>query len=60
MGRDPSLDALSGERIRHRLSRSGNRKVNHMLHVAALSQEQRVQVLTAFRGHDKHRERSHA
>jgi transposase len=32
------LDASSGEHIRHRLSRAGNRKVNHMLHMAALSQ----------------------
>lgn len=32
------LDASSGEQIRHRLSRAGNRKVNHMLHMAALSQ----------------------
>lgn len=32
------LDASSGEQIRHRLSRAGNRKVNHMLHIAAVSQ----------------------
>ena len=32
------LDASSGEQIRHRLSRAGNRKVNHMLHIAAASQ----------------------
>ena len=32
------LDASSGEQIRHRLSRAGNRKINHMLHMAALSQ----------------------
>ena len=32
------LDVSSGEQIRHRLSRAGNRKVNHMLHMAALSQ----------------------
>src|SRR4051812_25212480 len=32
------LDASSGEQIRHRLSRAGNRKVNHMLHIAATSQ----------------------
>jgi transposase len=31
-------DASSGEQIRHRLSRAGNRKVNHMLHIAAASQ----------------------
>jgi transposase len=29
------LDASSGEQIRHRLSRAGNRKINHMLHIAA-------------------------
>jgi transposase len=32
------LDASSGEQVRHRLSRAGNRKINHMLHMAALSQ----------------------
>jgi transposase len=32
------LDASSGEHVRHRLSRAGNRKVNHMLHIAAASQ----------------------
>lgn len=32
------LDTSSGEQIRHRLSRAGNRKINHMLHMAALSQ----------------------
>jgi transposase len=32
------LDASSGEQIRHRLSRAGNRKINHMLHIAATSQ----------------------
>jgi len=32
------LDASSGEQVRHRLSRAGNRKVNHMLHIAAASQ----------------------
>ena len=32
------LDASSGEQIRHRLSRAGNRKINHMLRMAALSQ----------------------
>ncbi|MDQ3423978.1 MAG: IS110 family transposase [Actinomycetota bacterium] len=29
------LDASSGEHVRHRLSRAGNRKMNHMLHIAA-------------------------
>ena len=32
------LDAPSGEQIRHRLSRAGNRKINHMLHIAAATQ----------------------
>jgi transposase len=29
------LDASSGEQIRHRLSRAGNRKANHVIHIAA-------------------------
>jgi transposase len=32
------LDASSGEQIRLRLSRAGNRKINHMLHIAAATQ----------------------
>src|SRR3954453_21803062 len=32
------LDASSGEQIRHRLSRAGNRRLNHVLYIAALSQ----------------------
>src|ERR671910_2355120 len=32
------LDASSGEQTRHRLSRAGNRKMNHMLHIAAATQ----------------------
>jgi pimeloyl-ACP methyl ester carboxylesterase len=32
------LDASSGEQIRHRLSRAGNRRMNHVLHVAAINQ----------------------
>ena len=32
------LDASSGEQIRHRLSRAGNRRMNHMIHIAAVSQ----------------------
>ena len=32
------LDASSGEQIRHRLSRAGNRRVNHVIHIAAISQ----------------------
>ena len=32
------LDASSGEQTRHRLSRAGNRRINHMLHMAATTQ----------------------
>ena len=32
------LDASSGEQIRHRLSRAGNRRLNHVLHIAATTQ----------------------
>jgi transposase len=32
------LDASSGELIRHRLSRAGNRRMNHVLHIAAVVQ----------------------
>jgi len=32
------LDASSGEQDRHRLSRAGNRRMNHMIHIAALTQ----------------------
>ena len=32
------IDASSGEQIRHRLSRAGNRKMNHMIHIAAATQ----------------------
>ena len=32
------LDASSGEQKRHRLSRAGNRSMNHMIHIAAISQ----------------------
>jgi hypothetical protein len=32
------LDASSGAQIRHRLSRAGNRRMNHVLHVAAIVQ----------------------
>jgi transposase len=32
------LDASSGEQNRHRLSRAGNRRMNHMIHIAAMSQ----------------------
>ena len=32
------LDASSGEQVRHRLSRAGNRRMNHMIHIAAATQ----------------------
>ena len=32
------LEASSGEQVRHRLSRAGNRRMNHMLHIAATTQ----------------------
>jgi len=32
------LDASSGENNRHRLSRAGNRRVNHVIHIAAVTQ----------------------
>ena len=32
------IDASSGEQIRHRLSRAGNRRMNHMIHIAATTQ----------------------
>ncbi len=32
------LDASSGEQNRHRLSRAGNWRMNHMMHIAAITQ----------------------
>ena len=32
------LDASSGQQIRHRLSRAGNRRMNHVLHIMAIVQ----------------------
>ncbi len=32
------IDASSGEQIRHRLSRAGNRRLNHVLYIAAIVQ----------------------
>lgn len=32
------LEASSGEQNRHRLPRAGNRRLNHMIHIAALTQ----------------------
>jgi len=34
----PTIDASSGEHTRHRLSRAGNRRMNHVLHMAAVVQ----------------------
>ncbi|WP_206515904.1 transposase [Nocardioides pantholopis] len=46
------LDASSGEQIRHRLSRADNRKINHMLHMAALSQ---IRLDTEGRAYCRHK-----
>jgi transposase len=35
------IDASSGEHIRHRLSRAGNRRLNHVLHIATIVQLRR-------------------
>jgi transposase len=35
------IDASSGEQIRHRLSRAGNRRLNHVLHIATIVQLRR-------------------
>jgi transposase len=32
------IDASSGAQVRHRLSRAGNRRINHVLHIAAVVQ----------------------
>ena len=32
------LDASSGEQLRHRLSRAGNRRLNHVLYMAGIAQ----------------------
>jgi transposase len=32
------IEASSGETVRHRLSRAGNRRMNHMIHIAATTQ----------------------
>jgi hypothetical protein len=46
------LDASSGEQIRHRLSRAGNRRMNHMLHIGAISQ---IRLDTAGRAYYRRR-----
>ena len=42
------IDASSGEQIRHRLSRAGNRKMNHVIHIAAACQ---ARLDTPYRGY---------
>jgi hypothetical protein len=37
LDRHRPLDASSGEQNRHRLSRAGNRRMNHMIHIAAIT-----------------------
>ena len=32
------IDVSSGEQVRHRLSRAGNRRINHALHMMAVTQ----------------------
>ncbi|WP_210650782.1 IS110 family transposase [Nocardioides sp. SYSU D00065] len=44
------LDASSGEQTRHRLSRAGNRRINHVLHVASI-----VQIRHDTKGRDYYR-----
>jgi transposase len=44
------LDASSGEQNRHRLSRAGNRRLSHMIHIAALTQ---VRLDTEGRDYDR-------
>jgi transposase len=38
LDRHRPLDASSGDQVRHRLSRAGNRRLNHLLHIAAIVQ----------------------
>ena len=38
MDRDRPIEASSAEIVRHRLSRAGNRRMNHVIHIAAVSQ----------------------
>ena len=41
------IDASSGDQVRHRLSRAGNRQINRVLHIMA-----RVQIRNPSQGHD--------
>jgi transposase len=36
------IDASSGDHVRHRLSRAGNRQINHVLHIMAVVQLRRA------------------
>jgi transposase len=45
------LEASSGEQTRHRLSRAGNRRMDHMVHIAAISQ---IRLDTDDRVHYRH------
>jgi transposase len=46
------LDASSGEQNRHRLSRAGNRRINHMIHIAAVTQ---IRLDTEGRAYYRHK-----
>jgi len=46
------LDASSGQQNRHRLSRAGNRRMNHMLHIAAVTQ---IRLDTEGRAYYRHK-----
>jgi transposase len=50
------LDASSGEQNRHRLSRAGNRRMNHMIHIAAVTQ---VRLNGAGRAYYKRKRAAH-
>jgi transposase len=46
----PPVEASSGEIVRHRLSRAGNRRMNHMIHIAAATQ---IRLDTPGRAYDR-------
>jgi len=46
------LDASSGQQNRHRLSLAGNRRMNHMLHIAAVTQ---IRLDTEGRAYYRHK-----
>src|SRR6185437_2350631 len=39
------IDVSSGEQVRHRLSRAGNRRINHALHMMAVTQIRRPETI---------------